>query len=97
MVATGLSKAEGEEEGGIHQLPTLDNISAGPSSQTNALKLGNVVSLTYSLDAFQRAISALGPGVSESVQRPFKSSFSVHHGQPDLVVMNPIGVQSQMS
>lgn len=46
------------------------------------------------LEHLLKAVSALGPGVSEFVCEPFKSCFSIHHSPTGLIDISLVGFQS---
>lgn len=62
-----------------------------PTSHS-VLKLPNKL-FHMKLEHLLKAVSALGPGVSEFVCEPFKSCFSIHHSPTGLIDMSLVGFQ----
>ena len=63
---------------------------------SRSFKISTCISFTYSLSAFQTAVSRLGPGASESACKPFDRCFSVCYSPLGLVEASPFGSQRQM-
>ena len=68
-------------------------ISQYNPTSNSVLKLPNKL-FHMMLEHLLKAVSALGPGVSEFVCEPFKSCLSIHHSPTGLTDMSLVGFQS---